>query len=346
MLDFPRISFGMIVLNGEPFIRYNLRALYTYAYEIIVVEGAVESAAAIATPDGHSTDGTLATLRQFKAEEDPDDKLTIVTRDGFWSEKDEMSQAYAARVTGDYLWQVDADEFYLPEAIQKVIDMLKAEVSISQITFNQTTFWGSPAYRVDGWFPGRSKWCCHRLFKWGPGYTYVTHRPPTVYDEQGRDLRTLNWLDGRQTQAAGIVMLHYSLLLPKQVREKAIYYQNAAWAKRERMQWWVTDCFFGLKHPFYVHNAYDYPSWLERYTGKHPPQVKAMWHELQESDYELRQTEDVERLLTAWWYPLARLWSKLWNYPSRLLMEPVIKPILRYIIPKRLWLQLKRFVRP
>lgn len=27
----PRVTFGMIVLNGEPFVRYNLRALYRFA---------------------------------------------------------------------------------------------------------------------------------------------------------------------------------------------------------------------------------------------------------------------------------------------------------------------------
>jgi len=35
-----RITFGMIVLNGEPCVLYNLRALYPFAHEIIVVEGA------------------------------------------------------------------------------------------------------------------------------------------------------------------------------------------------------------------------------------------------------------------------------------------------------------------
>lgn len=39
----PRITFGMIVLNGEPFTRYNLRALYPFAHEIIVVEGAART---------------------------------------------------------------------------------------------------------------------------------------------------------------------------------------------------------------------------------------------------------------------------------------------------------------
>ena len=36
----PRVSFGIIVLNGEPFTRYALRALYPFAHQIIVAEGA------------------------------------------------------------------------------------------------------------------------------------------------------------------------------------------------------------------------------------------------------------------------------------------------------------------
>src|SRR3546814_19343546 len=70
----PRITFGMIVLNGEPFLRYNLRSLYPYAHQIIVAEGAAPGARNIATPQGHSRDGTLEVLRRFKQEEDPEDK--------------------------------------------------------------------------------------------------------------------------------------------------------------------------------------------------------------------------------------------------------------------------------
>lgn len=56
--NLPKVSFGIIVLNGEPFTRYCLRALYPFAHESIVVEGACQAASAIATADDHSTDGT------------------------------------------------------------------------------------------------------------------------------------------------------------------------------------------------------------------------------------------------------------------------------------------------
>ncbi len=50
-----------------PFLPYNLRALYPFAHQIVVVEGAAPGAAGIAAPDGHSRDGTLEELRRFAA---------------------------------------------------------------------------------------------------------------------------------------------------------------------------------------------------------------------------------------------------------------------------------------
>jgi hypothetical protein len=89
-----RITFGMIVLNGEPFVKYNLSSVYPFAHQIIVVEGACRSALSVSRSDGHSTDGTLESLYRFQHELDPDKKVIIVTAvdegysDGLWPEKD------------------------------------------------------------------------------------------------------------------------------------------------------------------------------------------------------------------------------------------------------------------
>jgi hypothetical protein len=181
----PRITFGIIVFNGEPFTRYCLRSLYPFAHEIIVAEGATRAAAGLTTASGHSTDGTLETLRRFKAQEDPEGKVQIVAREGFWSEKDEQSQAYAERATGDYLWQVDIDEFYKAEDMAAVVDMLRKDPQITAVSFKQVTFWGGFDYLVDGWYLRRGAAIYHRLFRWGEGYRYVRHRPPTVEDGDG-----------------------------------------------------------------------------------------------------------------------------------------------------------------
>ena len=318
MSDFPRITFGIIVLNGEPFIRYTLQALYPYAHEIIVVEGAAPGAKNIATATGHSRDTTLQTLHQFKAEADPEDKLVIVTRDGFWTEKDEMSQAYAERASGDYLWQVDVDEFYQPADMQAVIQMLKEQPSITAVSFKTMTFWGAPQYVVDSWYLRRGAAVYHRLFKWGQGYTYVTHRPPTVTNQAGQNLREGHWLRAEALEKAGIRMYHYSLLLPKQVREKCDYYSHADWVKGQDALEWANQAYLSLKRPYHLHNVDEYPGCLYRYAGSHPPEALRMWRDItaKDSDFEIRQTEDIEALLNSVRYKIGRFLVMLADKPS------------------------------
>lgn len=309
-----RITFGIIALNAEPFVVYNLRAVYPFAHQIVVVEGAAPAGKSVAAPDGHSSDGTLQSLHRFKADEDPDGKLTIVTAEneghsnGFWPEKDEMSQAYAVRATGDYLWQTDADEFYLPEDIRAVVDMLAADPDITAVSFHLRTFWGAPAYLVDSFF--LRKFVAHRLFAWGPGYRYVTHRPPTVLDDRGRDLRTLKSVTAAEMRKKGLFLRHYELLFPKQVAEKARYYASVGWTSElQQAEEWVQTCYTNITRPFRVHMAYGYVSWLERFTGEHPPQVTLMMRDVSAGVHQnvhARRTDDIESLLADHFYAAKR----------------------------------------
>ena len=317
----PQVTFGMIVLNGEPYTRYNLHALYPFAHQIIIVEGACPSAKNVATPDGHSRDGTLAVLRQFKQEEDPENKVCIITAEdegyptGFWPEKDEMSQAYALRATGNYLWQIDVDEFYREQDMQTILDILGEDPTIKAATFQVLTFWGGLKYRTDSDYLQGGAHYFHRLFAWGPGYKYLTHRPPTVIDEQGRDLRQIRELTGKQLAHCGIYMYHYELLLPKQVLEKCEYYTGAGWTDALRnANTWSEECYFQLNQPFRVHMVYQYISWLERYYGEHPQQINKMVDAIkmgQHPGVQLRQTGDIEELLSNPMYISQRAWLKV-----------------------------------
>lgn len=309
----PRISFGLIVLNGEPFTTYCLRSIYPFAHEIIVVEGAVRAAAAVATQGGHSTDGTLESLHRFKEREDPNHKLTIVTREGYWNEKDEMSQAYAQRATGDYLWQVDVDEFYRPKDMQSVLEMLTADPTIAAVSFKQLQFWGGFDYVVDGWFLKTGPEQVHRIFRWGPGYTYAIHRPPTVRDADGFDVRRGTCVMGYTLARRKIYLYHYSLVFPSQTIEKSRYYGEAQWAARVKSFEWAQEVFLDLKRPFRAHNVYQYPGWLERFQGSHPRQIEALRADLREGRVRIatRPTEDIERLLASRRYALGRSVLKL-----------------------------------
>jgi hypothetical protein len=313
MEQYPKITFGIIVLNGEPFTRYCLRSIYPYAHEIIVVEGGHEDAKSVCTSDGHSIDGTLNTLYEFKSYEDPENKLTIVTRDGFWPKKDELgrdrtpqSRAYAERATGDYLWQIDIDEFYKDEDIKKIISMIQTDPGITAITFPTYTFWGDTKYIVDSLYLKRGAKYYHRFFKWTSQYKYLTHEPPTVIDETGKDLRCKKWINGQIMENRDIFMYHYSLLFPFQVEQKVKIYRDEKPAIFSEMVDWASDNYFKISNPFRVHNVYKYPGWLMRFTKDHPKEIIHMMKDIQSGkiNIKLRQTDDIESLLNNWWYPI------------------------------------------
>jgi hypothetical protein len=320
-MKLPRISFGMIVLNGEPFVLYNLRALYPFAHQIIVVEGAAPAAASIAASDGHSNDGTLDTLRHFKKYEDVEDKLIMVTAedegypDGFWpGEKDEQSQAYTSRATGDYLWQVDVDEFYLAKDMEMILQLLQTRPSIDGVSFKTLTFFGDAKYIVDGHLLRAGAGIYRRLFKWRKGYQYVSHRPPTVVDNQGTDLSLRNWIDGRHLASKGIFLLHYSLIFPKQVAEKAAYYDKLKPYDYQPLEWFERS-YLRLQWPFRYHNVYLYRSWLERYHGETPEVIQQMMADVHERRLSIlaRHTSDIEALLRSPRYVVQRLFWRAIN---------------------------------
>jgi glycosyltransferase involved in cell wall biosynthesis len=290
-----------------------LRSLYPFAHEIIVVEGASHNAAPAATVDGHSIDGTLDLLRRFKIEEDLEDKLTIVTAEdhgysnGFWpGEKDEQSNAYARRASGDFLWQVDVDEFYHAEDIRRVATLLVSRPEISGVSFCWKNFWGGFGYLVDGWDYRdlvRRMGGIRRIFRWRPSYYYAAHRPPTVLDEKGRDLFELNWISSDETAKMRIYCYHYGMVLPTQARQKTIYYKNLLPVCHD-MPKWYQEIFLELRQPFNILHGTNPPSWLVRFRGTHPTAINSLLDDCRRNivNLERRPVADIESLLSSWRY--------------------------------------------
>lgn len=317
--SFPRITFGVIVCNGEPFIASHFRALYPHAHQIIIVEGAAPGARSFVHTDGHSNDGTVETLQYLCKEEDPDGKLTVVYaedeghKDGFWpGEKDEQSRAFAKRASGDYLWQVDIDEFYMPETISSVRLHLLNNPTTTGASFRQITFWGGADVVVDGIYLRRGARDYHRLFKWEEGYKYDTHRPPTVINNKGKNLRECaQWLQAKNTFEYGWSLFHYSLVFEKQVKDKCAYYADAHWSQRSGANEWFQKDFIQLRRRHRPHNVYDHASWLEFYHGVHPPMAQAVFAQAQRDGVRIRGTEDVVAIIRSPSYRVARTVMKL-----------------------------------
>jgi hypothetical protein len=327
-----RFTFGMIVLNGEPFIKYNLRSLYPFAHQIIVVEGANQNSAHCATVDGHSIDNTMRDLIEFKKFEDLENKLLIVTAEdeghpnGFWpGEKDEQSQAYSKRATGNWLWQIDVDEFYMEADMQRIRKMLEEDPSISTISFPEIPFWGSFDYRCDGIFLRFRYSEVHRLFKWLPRYKYLTHRPVTVVNDEGVDLRRINWVRAGDLRKQKIYMYHYYKIFLNQVSSKMIYYANWVEANKAthiiKAEEYFDKTFIKLTNPFRIHTVNTWPSWLEKFDGNHPAQIQALKNDIATGtiNNSTRNMEDVEVLVKSIHYRTGILFWKIWgNYVSQL----------------------------
>jgi hypothetical protein len=318
----PRISVGIIVLNGEPFTRYCLRSIYPFAHQIIVVEGGSKHAAKWCTEDGHSIDGTLEVLRRFKEEEDSENKLEIVTNEGFWAEKDEQSRAYADRATGDWLWQIDIDEFYRPDAVERLLSYLQSNSDVTSMNFPVLTFWGDICYEACVLSEKASGF--RRLFRFGPGYEYISHRPPVVVDASGSDLTVQNPISAREMEAEGVFLYHYSLVFPQQVTQKTGYYRSLAEgrateshvdrgapSKMKSASEWAERCYFDLQRPFQIHLVHWHPSWLQHFVGSHPPEAVAMMDDLRSGEVSIegRDNADVDALLAEGSFRLKReLW--------------------------------------
>jgi hypothetical protein len=238
-LTSPKFSFVTIVLNGMPFLEHALRAVYDFAHEIIIVEGAVKACGFAANPDGSSVDGTVECIRRFP---DPLQKVRLLQ--GSWPEKCEMQNAALARVTGDYVWLMDADEIYRREDLVKVADMVRREPAITQFNLIPDNFWkGFDYLMVSPVFfqPGAHY---RRIFKFQPGAAFTTHRPPTLLWPGETRTKQMYCISGEITRAMGIIPFHYSYVVKSQVAQKIELYRRYGWGKAWHldMNQWFHDC--------------------------------------------------------------------------------------------------------
>lgn len=214
-----KIAFGMIVFNGDYVLQECLESVYPYATQILISEGPVRywQDAGYTT----STDKTNAILDNFP---DPDNKITVVH--GQFEEKDEECRAYMPYMRDDidYIWNLDSDEIYKPEDIQKIIKLLEEE-QYTSVGVRSCSFYGGFDHYIGGFELKRDNFL--RIFKVYPGATWKTHRPPTIIAPEGVQTLPAKHLDSDTLwEQHGVQMYHYSYVFPRQVREKIAYYRD------------------------------------------------------------------------------------------------------------------------
>lgn len=213
-----KIAFGMIVFEGDYVLKEALESVYPYAEQILIAEGPVK----FWQDRGRTTsmDKTNDILNNFP---DPDNKISIVH--GQFKEKDEQCRAYMPYLKDDidYIWNLDSDEVFKGEDIQKLVQILEEE-KYTSVGVRSCSFYGGFDHSIGGFELLRDNFL--RIFKIYPGANWLTHRPPTIQPKEGTTTLPEKHLDSDTLwDKHGIQMYHYSYVFPTQVKNKLEYYK-------------------------------------------------------------------------------------------------------------------------
>lgn len=233
-----KISTGTLVLNAESvlptgMLRAQLEQLYYIADEIFITEGATkvinskhywDGDTTWLTSDGHSTDQTVNIIKNFP---DPEKKIFLIQKDGFWNGKTEMCNEWSKRATGDYIWQIDSDEFYKKDDIEKIKRILK-KYEPDAVHFYANHFWGDYEHCFDetsgtGW-GNNIPWM--RIFKHKPGASWLSHEPPNYLLPDGKICNYGKLIPRDETLKVGLKLYHYSYVTQKQKDFKVKFFRD------------------------------------------------------------------------------------------------------------------------
>jgi glycosyltransferase involved in cell wall biosynthesis len=294
-----KFSFGMIVFNGDFFLRQCLDGVYDFAHEIVIVEGADAVSQPFANTDGSSTDRTWEILQNYP---DPKRKIRLVRRK--FRDKDEQSNAFMQHLTGDFVWLLDSDEMYQPQDMERLARTLQDDPQLMAVEMRHRVFFGGLDRIAHGKHWELTFWRIHRLY---PGARYISHRPVNIMHPSGRTMNDMKHLSADQLDEMGIRMMHYSYVLDRQVEEKMRYHSHWRPTKYPRekdvnyfhydyiekiWQPWKTDRLriereFGISPQ--IHRDANGNPVLDStipFTGSHPPALRS--HPLYQQTYNLK----------------------------------------------------------
>jgi len=254
-----KIAFGIILCNGDDFLEECVQQVYDFADQIVIAEGATRTWMRTfqwETPE--SKDKTNDILKRLK-KNDKDNKISIVH--SLWDDKIHQSNGYMELVDDDtdYIWQLDSDEFYMFDDLEKVKNYLIKE-SPSYVTVKQLHFFKNFETIATGQSQG---WGWEtpqpRIQKFYKGCRYIEHRPPMIVNPQTNIPNDQIKLQNL-TEQTEVMCFHYSYVTDKQVREKMAYYAEE-FPQAPRLKTWIKDVWEQWDiNKFYV----------ERTFGTHP----------------------------------------------------------------------------
>ena len=300
-----KLTFGIITLNADFFIRQVLESIYPFAHKIIIADGAVKWWA-----DNHgligSMDKTIRIIKDFQLKNDPDYKIILVQNNYPYTEKDDQCRAWFQFVPADtdYVICNDADEVHSPENLEKLIKFLEKEQPTS-VGFKSDSFFGG-FDRIIGGFERDHNF--KRVLKYEAGCYYHTHRQPTLLMPDGKPPLGGLGVDitGNQLyEQTGITMWHGSYVSPIGVYNKIKYYEGAVISKGNCIPNYFNDLWLPWVRGNTIQRDAIEQRWkgvqefmphargecfTQPYTGTHPPAIQESMQELKNKfDNELKE---------------------------------------------------------
>lgn len=277
----PKVAISIIVFNTDFVLRQCIESVYPYASQILISEGCV----GYWKDQGFttSTDQTNEIINSFP---DPDNKIKIVH--GTYKEKTEQANAIIPYLKPDidYLWNVDADEIFKPQDIEKIFELLDKE-KYTSVGFKSITFYGGFNHYLTGFEEAHQ---FMRIRKVYPGSYWSDHRPPTIQHIVPTDQQLPEkHLSYNVLAKMDIRMYHYSYVSPRQVFEKISYYEAAVikkgscipdYFKSVFLEWINSDIYArkSLENKWIgVHEfipSYRGDCYTAKFTGEHPDVIK------------------------------------------------------------------------
>ena len=268
-------------ISGYTTTRDCIRAQYLWKDSIRSMLGFCDEVVVV---DGGSTDGTLEELRTW-AETEPKLKVHLVERD--WAHPrfavfDGAQKAEARkRCTGQFLWQMDADEIVPERDWDKVVQLCRTfPREVDLLSLPVTEFWGGPKkVRVDvnPW-----KW---RLSRNLPHITHGIPGPLRKRDSEGH-MHASPGTDGCDYVHAetGAVIPHGSFYTVEVHNARVAALQGNVDALKGYTDWFrrATEALPGVLH----YSWYDIPRKIRTYRD--------YWSQHWQSLYDIRQEDTAE----------------------------------------------------
>lgn len=274
-----KISYALNVLNGEPFIWYQLNSIYKHAHEILIVEGAYKKFAH-AAKYFRSTDNTISIIKSYP---DPGSKIKLITRNYYYDDRVGMCNEFMDELTGDVLWQIDVDEFYSDETHIYVKKLFEEKADLDQISFNFIDYYAGFDYVIKGYHNSLLDVIrVNRIFN---GMRWYSQRPPTL-EINGKELMPRNKINGSQMSRNGHLMHNATMLFEKQVKDKFKYYTDM-WPKSVMgSELWFDSSWKNFETKFCVAGMKETLTYLVPRSSPLPEALKVMQEDINNGSYE------------------------------------------------------------